>query len=160
MRRYLTLVNAGTIAFLLTSQGVLASELDGQFAQSNTAVTVTTGNKQIVSPNLEQYIVDVSPKLDQMLETESNLSSTATCSNDWCRYINSAGNDQFVNITQECRWAIFSVTSSRGYSGIWHHRAEPFQIFGWPPYKDKKATVTKSTLTTLPCSAQPPGTSY
>lgn len=128
------------------------TDLDLTGVVKNSAIT------QIVTPELE-YEVHADGTTYVQYSNSEEMNQSTEC-NDWTCYIRFVGNANFVNITNECRWAVFSVTSNRGYSEIWHHKAEPFQPFGWPPYEDRKATVTKSALTTLACNTTPPGIGY
>ncbi|MEH8017183.1 hypothetical protein MN202_08065 [Rheinheimera muenzenbergensis] len=147
-----------TLVLVLAASFSVAAE-DFSFAPNAASnLAKNSAMTQIVTPEFE-YEVHADGTTYVQDSNYEEMSQSGQC-NEWNSYIRSAGNGNFVNVTNECRWAVFSVTSSRGYSGIWHHKAEPFQPFGWPPYDDRKATVTKSTLTTLACNTTPPGTGY
>ncbi|MEO3684030.1 hypothetical protein ABHN84_17295 [Shewanella vesiculosa] len=131
----------------------LAEQLENQL------ITITTKDKQVTTNDVDQYLTDNGLGYQDLFSAESSLRTT--CTSDFCRYIDfDMVSGTFINKTVECRWAVFTVTSGTGYYGIWHHRAEPFQPFGWPPYSNGSTSVTKRGLTSLPCSNTPPGTSY
>lgn len=121
-------------------------------------VTITTPSQQIVTNDVEQYLNDNGLNYQDLFVTEKQGSDVNSSASNPIVYDSTSS--MFINVTNECLWVVFAVTSGRGYYGVYSHRAEPFQPFGWPYYKDSKTSVTKRILTTMSCSNNPPGTVY
>ncbi len=130
--------------------------------------SIVTPEYKHISGDIKQYLLDNGLTADSLLDNnelaDASKEQLSAAPPSWTDYISfNMTAMQFINRTTECRWAIMVVYASTGYSQVFHHRAEPFVSFGYPPGPSigkKGGWVTKEALTTLPCTDTPPGIPY